>query len=408
MQTVSSAASRPLRVAMVAGEASGDFLGAHVLSALKERVPAAQFFGIGGPRMQAAGFDVWWPAAALSVQGYVEALSEIPSILKIRRQLRRRLLEDPPDLFIGVDAPDFNLGLEEALHRRGVTTVHYVSPSLWAWRGERIHKMKRAVSKVLCLFPFEPEIYHRAGIPAAYVGHPLADVLPEKPDRDAAREQFRIPRGQTVVALLPGSRRGELQRMADLFVQTAKLVHRQIKNVHFLVPLISRETRRQFENALYHNDAETLPLTLLFGHAHLAMTAADVVLLASGTATLEAALLKRPMVVTYKVLWLSYWIRRPEFYLPYFALPNILAGRFVVPEILQDEATPEVLCQALTNQVFDKVVRSRLEREFTTLHDRLRQNTGERVVAELLPLIQKAVPAIADGAPAAGTEAVST
>ena len=355
--------------------------------------------------MQTAGFEVWYPAAALAVRGYVEVLHRLPSILKIRRELRRRLADDPPDLFIGVDAPDFNLDLEEVLHRRGVTTVHYVSPSLWAWRGERIHRIKRAAAKVLCLFPFEPEIYLEAGIPAAYVGHPLADLLPEKPDRAGAREQFRIPAGQTVVALLPGSRQSELKQMADLFVQTAKLLHRQIRTVHFLVPLISRETRRQFENALYYNDAEALPLTLLFGHAHLAMTAADTVLLASGTATLEAALLKRPMVVTYKMPRLSYLIGLTKVYMPYVALPNILSERFIVPEILQDEATPEVLSQALMNQVFDKVVRSRLEREFIALHDRLRQNTAERLVAELLPLIQRTVPGVAG---AAETQAVST
>jgi lipid-A-disaccharide synthase len=339
--------------------------------------------------MQSAGLAVWHPAEALAVRGYVEVVHQLPAILRIRSDVRRRLLAEPPDLFIGIDAPDFNLGLEEVLRRHGITTAHYVSPSLWAWRGERIHKIRRAVDKILCLFPFEPQIYEKAGVPAAYVGHPLADMLPYTPDRAAAREQFRLKPGQTVIALLPGSRQSELEYMSDLFVQTAKLLHRQIRNAHFLVPLISRETRRQFEDALYRNEAETLPVTLLFGHAHLAMTAADGVLLASGTAALEAALLKCPMVVTYRVSSLSYAIGRARIKVPYVSLPNILAGRYIVPEILQDEATPEVLSQALVNLVFDKEVRSRLEREFLAVHASLRQHAADRVVAELLPLIKR-------------------
>ncbi len=387
--------SRPWRIALVAGEASGDLLGSHLIESLKLRLPAARFFGIGGPRMEAAGFETWHPAQSLAVIGLVEVLHKLPSILRIRRNLRRRLIADPPDLFIGVDAPDFNLSLERALKARGITTVHYVSPSVWAWRRERIHKMKRACAKVLCLFPFEPELYAAAGIPASYVGHPLADMLPDKPDRAAARAQFRLPASRSVIALLPGSRQSELKHMADLFVQTAKLIHRQLKSAQFLVPLLSRETRRQFEDALYRNQAEDLPITILFGHAHLAMTASDGVLLASGTAALEAALLKRPMVVTYRGPWLSYAIVRSKVYLPYVSLPNVLAGRFVVPEIFQDEATPEVLAQALVNQIGDKEVRLHQERVFQDIHDRLRQNSGERAVEALLPLLPGASPSAA-------------
>jgi lipid-A-disaccharide synthase len=375
------------RIALVAGEASGDLLGSHLIEALKQRVPAAHFFGIGGPKMEAAGFQSWYPAEALAVRGYVEVLRQLPSIWRIRRHLRRRLIAEPPDLFIGIDAPDFNLGLERALRKRGITTVHYVSPSLWAWRRERIYEMKRACAKVLCLFPFEPELYRQVGIPASYIGHPLADMLPDTPDRAAARDQFRVPAGRRVIALLPGSRQSELKYMADLFVQTAKLIQRQLKNAQFLVPLLSRETRRQFEDALYRNQGEDLPLTILFGHAHLAMTASDGVLLASGTAALEAALLKCPMVVTYKIPWLSYAIGRRKVFVPYVSLPNTLAGRFVVPEILQDEATPEVLAQALVNQVGDKEARLRQERVFQQIHTSLRQNTGERAVEAILPLL---------------------
>lgn len=389
--------SRAWRIAVVAGEASGDLLGAHLIRALQPHVPAARFVGIGGPKMQSAGFEAWYPAEALAVRGYVEVLRQLPSIVRIRNQLRKRLIAEPPDLFIGVDAPDFNLGLEQTLRAHGIATVHYVSPSLWAWRGERIHAIKRGVDKILCLFPFEPEIYEKAGIPAVYVGHPLADLLPDEPDRDAAREQFKISPSRTVIALLPGSRQSELKYMSALFIDTAKLIHRQLDNAQFLVPLVSRETRGQFEDALYRANAEYLPLTILFGHAHLAMTAADGVLLASGTATLEGALLKRPMVVTYKIPWLSFWIGQRKVYLPYAALPNILAGRFVIPEIFQDEATPEVLCQALVNQMFDKEVKARQERAFLAMHQRLRQNSSQRLVEALLPML-KGAPARANPA----------
>jgi lipid-A-disaccharide synthase len=268
-------AKRAYRIAMVAGEASGDLLGAHLIRALRARLPDARFMGIGGPKMQGAGFDVWYPAESLAVRGYVEVLRQLPGILRIRKNLRKRLLAEPPDLFIGVDAPDFNLSLERALRARGITTVHYVSPSVWAWRRERVPGIKRSVDKMLCLFPFEPEIYEKADIASAYVGHPLADMLPNKPDRDGAREQFRIPPARTVIALLPGSRQSELKHMAALFIDTAKLIHRQVHDVQFLVPLVSRETRRQFEDELYRRNAENLPLTILFGHAHMAMTAAD-------------------------------------------------------------------------------------------------------------------------------------
>jgi len=251
---------------------------------------------------------------------------------------------------------------------------------------------------MLCLFPFEPEMYQQAGIPAAYVGHPLADLLPDTPDRDAAREQFKIRPGRTVVALLPGSRQSELKYMARLMIETAKLIHRQLDDVQFLVPLVSRETRRQFEDELYRAQAEHLPLTILFGHAHMAMTAADGVLLASGTATLECALLKRPMVVTYKMPRLSYIIGRRKVYLPYASLPNILARRFIVPEIFQDDATPEILCQALLNLILDNDVKARQERTFQLIHDELRQNTSEKLVEALLPMLH---PHITAGAPAA-------
>jgi lipid-A-disaccharide synthase len=382
--------ARP-RIALVAGEASGDALGAHLIEALKEVLPAARFQGIGGPRMQATGFEAWHPAEALAVRGYVEVLRHLPAILRIRNDLRARLTAEPPDLFVGVDAPDFNLGLEEHLRARGIQTVQYVAPQIWAWRAQRIHQLKRAADRVLCLFPFELPLLERAGIPASYVGHPLADQIPETPNREAAREQFRLGATQIVIALLPGSRQSELEYMSDLFVRTAKLIHKQLRQAHFLVPLQSRPTRAMFEEALYRNDAQGLPITILFGHAHMAMTAADGVLLASGTAALEAALLKRTMVVTYRLSPMTVAaIKRRGHRLPYVSLPNILAGRFVVPEILQDDATPENLTQALLNQIGDKEVRGRQERVFLELHRQLRQNSRQRSVEALLPMLTRA------------------
>src|SRR6185503_11005252 len=378
---------RRIRVALMAGEASGDLLGAHLLAALKERLPGLEAFGIGGPRMQSAGLDVWYPMEWFAVRGYVEVLKSLPKLLRVRRELRRRLLADPPDLFIGIDAPDFNIELERTLRAKGITTVQYVGPAIWGWRGERIHKIKRAVSKVLALFPFEPAIYEKAGVPVAYVGHPLADEFPEYPDRNAAREQMRISPTQTVVAVLPGSRQSEVREMSELFIATAGLVSEQIPNVLFLVPLVSRETRNIFEEAIYRRQAEALPITILFGHAHMAMTAADAVLVASGTATLEAALLKRPMVISYKMPRVSAWIMRRKAHLPYAGLPNILAGEFVVPELLQEDATAENLAQALCNQLQDKEVRQRLESRFLEMHLSLRQDTARVAVEAILPLL---------------------
>jgi len=383
--------SRTIRIALMAGEASGDLLGAHLLAALKDRLPQLQAFGIGGPRMQAMGMRSWYPMEWFAVRGYVEVLKSLPKLLRVRRELRRRLLADPPDLFIGIDAPDFNIELERSLRVKGIPTVQYVGPSIWGWRGERIHKIKRAVSKVLALFPFEPAIYEKAGVPVAYVGHPLADTFPEKPDRSAAREQMRISPKQTVVAVLPGSRQSEVREMAELFIATARLVASQVSNPLFLVPLVSRETRYIFEQAIYRQQAEDLPITILFGHAHMAMTAADVVLVASGTATLEAALLKRPMVISYKMPRLSAWIMRRKAHLPYAGLPNILAGEFVVPELLQEDATAENLAQALCNQLQDKEVRRRLENKFLAVHRSLKQDTARLAVEAILPML-KAIP----------------
>ena len=375
-------------IAIVAGEASGDLLGSLLMEAIQQAVPNVRFIGIGGPKMQAVGMEVLFPMEKLAVNGYIEVLRHYRELVGIRRSLRNRFIAEPPDMFIGIDAPDFNLDLEMALKQRGIPAVHYVSPSIWAWRGERIHKIKQAVSHILALFPFEAPLYQQADVPVTYVGHPLADMLPEQPKRDEMREQMRIlPRNAKVFALLPGSRQGEVRRLAKTYVETAKLILQKLPEAQFLVPLASRETRTIFENEIWRQEAQQLPITLLFGHAHDAMIAADGVLVASGTATLEAALLKRPMVITYKLSPLTYWIAKRKQYLPYVGLPNILAGKFVVPEILQDDATPENLAQALLNLVNNKHAVAALEETFTKMHQTLRQDTAQKAAAAILPYL---------------------
>ncbi len=371
-------------VGMVAGEASGDLLGSHLMAALQKKMPGIKFIGIGGPKMQAAGMEILFPMEKLAVRGYVEVLRHFFEIVDIRIQLRTHFISHPPDLFIGIDAPDFNLDLELALKDRGIPTVHYVSPSIWAWRGERIHKIKRAVSHMLALFPFEVPLYEKVGVPVTYVGHPLADMLPLVPDRTAMREQMHIPLQQKVFALLPGSRQSEVKFLAKTFIETAKIILQKFPEARFLVPLASRETRNIFQMTLDQCGAESLPITLLFGHAHEAMIAADGVLVASGTATLEAALLKRPMVITYKMSGFTFWLMKRKKLQPYVGLPNVLAGKFVVPEILQDDATPENLAQALLELMGNKKAMEELEAQFTAMHLQLKQDTAQKAAQALL------------------------
>jgi lipid-A-disaccharide synthase len=375
-------------VGMVAGEASGDLLGSELIVALRELMPQLDFVGIGGPRMESAGMEVWFPLEKLAVRGYFEVAKHYVEIAGIRRRLCRRFITYPPDVFIGIDAPDFNLDLELQLKSHGIPTIHYVSPAIWMWRKERIRKIKRAVSKILTLFPFEAPLYREAGIDVTFVGHPLTDLLDQVPRRAAAREQLRLPLSAPVIALLPGSRQSELQYMADLFIQTAKTISERMPQALFLVPLATRETRAMFETARYHNNAEDLPLTVLFGHAQEAMSAADAVLVASGTATLEAALLGKPMVITYKMPAASYWLLKGKGYLPYYGLPNILAGEFVVPEIIQDDATPPNLAQALLNLLGDEPVRSRIERKLAAVSASLSRGAARQAALAILPLLQ--------------------
>ena len=371
-------------IGIVAGEASGDLLGSHLIKSLKKHRPDLQFVGVAGPKMQAEGAASLFPMEQLAVRGFLEVLRHLPAILRLRYQLLKYFSQNPPDLFIGIDAPDFNLGVERKLKRRGIKTIHYVSPSIWAWRRGRVNKIKHAVSHMLVLFPHELPLYQQASIPATYVGHPLADSLPLKPDREGARRELKLPADKLIIAILPGSRQSELHYMADLFVKTAQLIHQQIDNVHFLVPVISRETRWMFDEVLRRNDADQLPLSILFGHAHLAIEAADAVLVASGTATLEAALLKRPMVIAYRVSQLTWQIVRRMIYLPHVGLPNILAGRKIVPELLQEDATPERLAETLLQLVHDKQATQEIQREFKAIHILLRQNTEEKAARAIL------------------------
>jgi lipid-A-disaccharide synthase len=385
------------KIAIVAGEASGDLLGGHLIRALKAQTNDLTFVGIAGPKMQREGAKSLFPIEKLSVRGYVEVLKHLYGLLKLRKSLLKQLLAEKPDIFIGIDAPDFNFWLERKLKNHGITTIHYVSPSIWAWRGGRMGKIKRAVSHVLALFPFEPALYEKAGVPVTYVGHPLADELPLKSNKTAAREILKIEKNKLVIAMLPGSRQSEVKQHADLLIKTAQLISKEHKNAQFLVPLITRETRQLFETALYnnisHNQAnlnneneaiETLDLDILFGHAYDAMEAADMVIVASGTATLEAALLKKPMVITYKMPAISWQILKRMRYQPYVGLPNILAGKFLVPELLQNDATPQKLADAVTRLLSDDAYLKEIKQEFTTIHQTLRQNSAKKAADVVL------------------------
>src|ERR1700761_1839661 len=377
----------PLRVAMVAGEPSGDLLAASLLDGLASRLPAGtQYYGIGGPRMIATGFDAHWPMEKLSVRVYVEALKHIPGILGIRNELKRQLLAEPPSVFVGVDAPDFNFGLEHPLRDVGIPTIHFVCPSIWAWRGGRIKKIVKAVDQMLCVFPFETALLAKAGVEASYVGHPLADEIPLEPDTQGARRELGIATGGPVIAVLPGSRRSEIALIGPTFFDAMELMQQREPGVRFLMPAANPALRELLRPLV---DAHpNLSLTITDGRAQTAMTAADASLVKSGTVTLEAALLKKPMVISYKVPWLTGQIMKRQGYLPYVGLPNILAGRFVVPEILQHFATPQALADATLKQLRDEANRRTLTEIFTEMHHVLKQNTALRAAEVVANVVE--------------------
>lgn len=375
-----------MKIGMVAGETSGDLLAALLLDGMHERWPTLSAVGIGGPQMVSRGFEAWWPQHKLAVHGYGwEVLRRYREIVGIRERLKVRLLRERPDLFIGVDAPDFNLDLEADLKAKGIKTVHFVSPSVWAWRPERIEKIRRSVDHVLCIFPFEPALLAQHGIAATYVGHPLANVIPIEPDRAAARRALGLSEADPVVAILPGSRQSEISHLAGRFFQTAVRLQRQRPAIQFVVPA-APGLKAEIERAA-HDSALTRNLRIVEGQSHTVLAACDVTLIASGTATLEAALFKRPMVIAYHMAWWSWQIMRRKKLQPWVGLPNILCEEFVVPELLQEAATPQALSDAVLAwlDAHQKVVE--LQQRFLQLHQQLRRNTPElatHAIAQLL------------------------
>ncbi|MBH5328174.1 lipid-A-disaccharide synthase [Eikenella sp. S3360] len=374
----------PPLIALCAGEASGDLLGAHLIDALRARCPQARFIGIGGPRMQAAGLESLFDQETLAVRGYAEVLKNLPAIWRIRKGLIAEMKRRRPAVFVGIDAPDFNLGVAAALKAAGIPTLHYVSPSVWAWRRERVYKIVRQADEVLCLFPMEPELYRQAGGRARFVGHPLAQTLPLEADRVAARRALGLPENQPVFALLPGSRVSEIDYMAPLFLQAAQRILAQVPNALFLLPYATEATRARLQALLAAEPYRALPLRLLEGNTAQACTAADAVLVTSGTATLEVALCKRPMVISYKISPLTYALVKRKIKVPYVGLPNVLLGRAAVPELLQHDAEPEKLAAAVLDwyRSPDKV--AALQADFTGLHQLLRKDTAAEAAAAVL------------------------
>lgn len=380
-------ASAPLRIGIIAGEASGDLLGAGLIEAIRQQHPDAVFEGIGGPRMIAAGCRSLFPLEKLSVMGLVEVLRHLPELLAIRKSLHAHFLQQPPDLFIGVDAPDFNLPLARQLKAHGILTAHYVSPSVWAWRQYRVKKIARSIDLMLTLFPFEADFYRQHQVPVRFVGHPLADQIPREVDRASVRRELGLPIDATVITLMPGSRRSELHYLARPFIDTAIRCHRLRPDWHFVVPFATDRTREMFEQQLVEADAK-LPLTMLDGQSHQAMAAADAILLASGTATLEALLLKRPMVVAYRLAPLTYWLAKRLLKTPYYSLPNQLLGRACVEEITQHEVTAERLADALMALIEAGEDQQQID-AFNAVADELRQEASQQAAQAVLDLIRQ-------------------
>jgi lipid-A-disaccharide synthase len=381
-----------MRIALVAGEASGDLLGAGLIAELRKRYPAAQFAGIGGDAMRAAGLDAWFDASELAVMGLAEVLKHLPRLLRLRRTLRERVLAWKPDVYIGIDAPDFNLGVEKWLKRRGIRTAHYVSPSVWAWREKRAAKIGRSADRVLCLFPMEPAIYAKHRVDARFVGHPLADEMPVDPDRNDMRTQLGLDPEREVLALLPGSRVGEIERLGAIFLSAAARLLGQIPDLQVVVPIANVSANTAFRRVLAaHPDIDTLrpALRVLVGNARRLMIASDVVLLASGTATLEAMLAKRPMVVAYKVAPLTYTLVKGLGMLKVsnYSLPNVLAGERLVPELMQHDCTPERLAETTLPLLRDPETAAKLEPRFRELHLQLRQGASARAADAVVELL---------------------
>jgi lipid-A-disaccharide synthase len=376
-----------LHVGILAGESSGDILGAGLIEALKQRHPDLRFSGIGGPLMQQQGLNSRVPMERLSVMGLVEPLKRLPELLRIRRDIVRHFSTDRPDVFIGIDSPDFNLGVERRLREQGIRTVHYVSPTVWAWRQRRVSKIAAATDLVLTLFPFEPDFYRQQNVPATFVGHPLADMIPMEPDRVQARAALGLPASGRVIALLPGSRQGEVARMGPVFVQTAAMLARQDPGLRFVLPCANAERREQLKAML---PADVNGILLIDGQSRMAMTAADAVLLASGTAALEAMLLKRPMLVCYKMATLSYAIISRMLKVPYFSLPNLLAGEALVEELVQDAVNPSNLAGKIQALLGSAERQARLDTRYREIHRVLAIGASNKAAEAVLQLVDGA------------------
>ncbi|MAZ88464.1 MAG: lipid-A-disaccharide synthase [Cellvibrionaceae bacterium] len=377
---------KQIRIGMVVGEASGDILGAGLMVALRNRYPQAIFEGIGGERMIAAGFDSHFAQERLAVMGLVEPLKRLPELLRMRKQVVQHFIDHPPDVFIGIDSPDFNLTIEQRLKQHGIKTVHYVSPSVWAWRQKRIVKIAKSVDLMLTLLPFEAEFYQEHQVPVCFVGHPLADDIAMEPDQSRARARLQLDASQSLIALMPGSRGGEVKLLGPVFWQAAHWCLQRRPELHFVVPAANAQRRQQIEEQL--QAIEPLPITVVDGQSHEVMEAADAVLMASGTTTLEAMLLKRPMVVAYRLAWLSFAIISRLVKSPFFSLPNLLAGKSLVPEILQKQVTPKRLGQEILKYFDNPEEAQQLRSEFVELHQSIRCNASEKAAEAVVQLIE--------------------
>lgn len=380
-----------LRIGIVAGESSGDILGAGLMRAMRQLHPSIHFEGIGGPLMIAEGFDSHFPMERLSVMGLIEPLKRLPELLRIRKSIKQHFSSNRPDLFIGIDSPDFTINIEAALKRQGILTAHYVSPSVWAWRQGRVKTIAKAVDRVLTLLPFEADFYQQHSVPVTFVGHPLADQFTNDDDvlaeqQQSARESLGVNPDDTLIALMPGSRGGEVNQLAPPFIETARWCLYQRSDLKFIIPAANPHRQQQLQ-AVLDNQAKGLPITLVDGQSKAVMNAADAVLIASGTTTLEALLLKKPMVVAYRLGGITYWIVSKLFKAPYFSLPNLLAGEELVPELLQEEVRPEMLGPLLLERLHPEKQQS-LKQRFTAIHTQLQQNASDRAADVLLKMIE--------------------
>jgi len=376
-------------IAVVAGESSGDLLASRLLSGLRPQLPESHLHGIGGKHMAEYGFVSDYPMETLSVRGLFEVLRHYRAIKSVQTSLIEQLLVERPQVFIGVDAPDFNFTVEQRLKEAGIPTVHFIGPSIWAWRAGRIKKIKKSVSHMLVIFPFEAEIYQAANIPVTYVGHPLAEVLPLEPDMLQARQELGLPLDATVVTIMPGSRLSEIQHHTEAFIGAAKILSERDPNIRFVVPMVGNKQRNAYMERVIQAKLADVPVLLIDGRSHVAITAANSVLVASGTATLEVALLKKPMVIAYKQMWATWQIMRRMGYQPWVGLPNILAREFLVPEFLQDAATPIALADAIWQQLHDDKLVVRLKQRFLEMHHSLLRDSAKESAQAILQIINK-------------------